>query len=649
MNISGPKSYKRAIDSIWCILISFIFEDRVGRVRHQSKCASPAYARRYHCIRHTIYLCGRQFLSLVFAKHSSVTSCMLCFLKVLAAGLLLSFSGSHYVSAESTTIVHNSIRASSFANLSTAVISRQTQNKTIVIDDEQHCADLYVPADRGISVVAGGRISVAAGKTLRIDGRFSATFTQIFIGSGAVRFGPESVTAVYPQWWGRDTAAIQQAIDSFNTVYFTGEYFVDRTIHGRSQLSLRGQPSAKIYYTYQQLDSDPADRISLFVFPDGVSNVDVSCLELVYLGTFDTGSSYSGKINGLFFQGVNNLLISDVDIHGFNHSGIKLLRGESWSAQVTIAKSKLHNNRVAGIWFAKADGLSIVHNDLFENGSATDPGTGYGCAGSYGHLFEHAKNVRIYDNRVYYNKRVGIDLHTGENVVIENNNIYGSTETSPSIGDMIDGIYLGEIYGDIRVINNIIRSFRDHGEKSSYACYAVKIGYPWPGTRLNQARVTIEISGNLIHDFDVAGGMQRGYIIGFIDNDFAHLKVTVADNIIDAGTIFSFINANSSGGSAEHNAWNITRNIFMGKQLLYVPFALTQITDVSMSNNAICINASSHNNKSVVVLKATDDLRHPRVLIVGNTVRAPEDDWKLYYENYAAEKRDNYVNNRHDR
>lgn len=73
---------------------------------------------------------------------------------------------------------------------------------------------------------AGGVFSIAAGKTLTINGPVQAPPTQIFTGSGTVAFGQGSISEVFPQWWGAvgdgvadDTAALTA---TFKSLQFTG-------------------------------------------------------------------------------------------------------------------------------------------------------------------------------------------------------------------------------------------------------------------------------------------------------------------------------------------------------------------------------------------------------------------------------------------
>ena len=62
--------------------------------------------------------------------------------------------------------------------------------------------NLTIPATTELYVPKGAYLSIAAGKTLTINGTFPAGPYRVFTGSGAVMFGSESVKEIYPEWWG---------------------------------------------------------------------------------------------------------------------------------------------------------------------------------------------------------------------------------------------------------------------------------------------------------------------------------------------------------------------------------------------------------------------------------------------------------------
>ncbi len=88
------------------------------------------------------------------------------------------------------------------ATLAAAVASADSVNKTIVVTSPITIDDVTVPATIALRCELGGVITVGTGKTLTINGPFSAGLYQCFSGAGSVVFGSGSVSEVYPEWWG---------------------------------------------------------------------------------------------------------------------------------------------------------------------------------------------------------------------------------------------------------------------------------------------------------------------------------------------------------------------------------------------------------------------------------------------------------------
>lgn len=133
--------------------------------------------------------------------------------------------------------------AGGFKNLSTALASPSTVGQTVVVSKPM--AINNKTTDRAITVTAGGKINVGSGKTLAVNGPFSAGLYQVFTGSGSVLFGltPDILQRV---WFPADydfTATIQsiltragspklssgsflttgQLLVSLSDVYFSGQ------------------------------------------------------------------------------------------------------------------------------------------------------------------------------------------------------------------------------------------------------------------------------------------------------------------------------------------------------------------------------------------------------------------------------------------
>ncbi len=89
-----------------------------------------------------------------------------------------------------------------FPNLTEAIVSIKTEGKTILVATPVTADNLSIPDNRSITIMKGGFITVNAGKTLVINGPFSAGQYNIFKGTGSIIFGSGSVSEVHPEWWG---------------------------------------------------------------------------------------------------------------------------------------------------------------------------------------------------------------------------------------------------------------------------------------------------------------------------------------------------------------------------------------------------------------------------------------------------------------
>jgi Pectate lyase superfamily protein len=222
---------------------------------------------------------------------------------------------------------------------------------------------------------------------------------------------------------------------------------------------------------------------------------------LKYLGKFDTGKSYSGFVEGLHIFDSSNILVDNIEVSGFNSSGIRF-DGKKKITYDNISKSNkvqncyLHHNRVAGlalVWQEK----SIVRKNIFErNGLAGDVGTGYGfiCG-----TLSIVKNITVTNNLTKNNYRKGLDCHEIEDLVMKDNKC---------IGDGLFGIFVSNsIYpmGKTIIENNTIICDPDFIPTARSVEYYTGIFYMYsdidPQTKYIK-EPTLRIVGNKITGMD---------------------------------------------------------------------------------------------------------------------------------------------------
>jgi len=132
-----------------------------------------------------------------------------------------------------------------------AIDSLARNGGTFVIHPRLHpyrlVGKITIPNNVTMSFGNGATIEMRINDTLDINGPLRAGRHKIFEGEGFIRFGPNSVDEVYPDWWGivyadssvDNSVSIQKAINSINAYgkngkiisVGSGEIYVRNTIN----------------------------------------------------------------------------------------------------------------------------------------------------------------------------------------------------------------------------------------------------------------------------------------------------------------------------------------------------------------------------------------------------------------------------------
>lgn len=116
--------------------------------------------------------------------------------------------------------------------------------------------DVTIAKGTSLEIKQGGVITVPTGRTLTINGSFSAGIYQAFncVGTGRVVFGPGSIKEAYPQWWGFSTsetaannaaALLATLTASYRVVIPEGEYTITGIVHPNRQNHIVGIGSVR--------------------------------------------------------------------------------------------------------------------------------------------------------------------------------------------------------------------------------------------------------------------------------------------------------------------------------------------------------------------------------------------------------------------
>jgi len=328
------------------------------------------------------------------------------------------------------------------------------ESKTVVVAAARTVtSNLTIPANIHLQFLASGRLEIAEGATVTINGPLDAPLQPIFAGSGVATFGLENtaVACVYPQWWGArgddkhdDTAAIQAALNAARdmgggeVVITKGTFKTTGTLHvwgvekhDRSSLATRSiqvrgvsRRSSVIHYT--------GDGICMWLCTDeDVGGRDsyhsAAVVQLLHL----KGTERSGI--GLLLAGTGaggtggSAIVENNCIEGFD---VGLQVGHSYGSRFSHNKIRYNNT---GLQIGDAGGTG--------GGGATVNGNSF-----RDNEFSHNRNIGV---RIYiggYNLFEGglIECNGDEGIYIERaaNNIWSHHVTFRNI--WIEGNQLGK-------------------------------------------------------------------------------------------------------------------------------------------------------------------------------------------------------------
>ena len=229
--------------------------------------------------------------------------------------------------------------ARNYGLLSTAISQIGSTVGTLLISTAQVVtADMTIPTTLSLNIIKGGYIAISSGKVLTIDGTLNAGLYQIFAGSGSVVFGNNSVSEVYPQWWGGladsntdQTAYITSALNTNLPVCVT-------TGTWKCNITINNLVGAKIYGS-------------------GMNSI---------LKTYDNSSPVI-TINSTSVQTVGTQL-SNFTIDGNSLSvGIYMLATTPWIVHGSVIKELYIHHCKKGIYINSGTIAEEVYFNIFEN------------------------------------------------------------------------------------------------------------------------------------------------------------------------------------------------------------------------------------------------------------------------------------------
>lgn len=398
-----------------------------------------------------------------------------------------------------------------FVSLAATVAHIGSESAELQITRGTHkvAADLTVPANVTLRFV-GGKLEVASGVTLTINGPLDAPLAQIFSGAGSVSFGAGAVKVVYPEWWGakadgatNSTTAIQSAVAAAVQAIcrlLLGRYIVDTPIAVKSNTRVEGcgpftivewsdGAAPSVFRNQNYTDGSPRD-----------SNIVIRDLQIV-AGTAEE-YAWGGGVHLCYVDGVD---VSGVTVGGGNGNGITVSR---------CTRARVENNIVdgcagVGIDLSATQDFVVVHNEVASAGQ-----DGIACYSPH--------NGGAEEPNCLHGVVLGNYLHDGGGIVVGVFNQDGNTKSTKYInviGNIITNSDIVSILVSggaayVNVADNIIR------EPDSIGIQVYGGSHTIAPAHINIRGNTVESGANLgiylsaetssLTDISIQGNIVRG-------------------------------------------------------------------------------------------------------------------------------------------
>jgi len=338
-----------------------------------------------------------------------------------------------------------------FRNLSAATAHFGRAAATVTISAPQKVTTLTVPAGITLKLEGEGRLDVAAGGRLLINGPFSAPLRPVFGGSGQVAFGPAALHAVYPEWWDVDGGqgaayAIQSAIDSLRQgdVHLSARTYL---LNRRTRIALIGSPDA--------VDAVLIPKTGVNIRGEGYNSV------LKVADNFTAGGDY------VVFAPRRAEPTSSITFGNFRIDGngsrnlVRGGRGGTLRRAMALWLFRGRDIRIEGVWFENHPGTNVVKfgsdNLSYLVTDSTVSGCSFSSVGAaipgnrlqndHSTLYISGRNVRVIDNRlsnpVPYDENgppaavvAGIEMH-GDDMAVSGNQVKNYGTGGYIVGDGI--------------------------------------------------------------------------------------------------------------------------------------------------------------------------------------------------------------------
>ena len=248
--------------------------------------------------------------------------------------------------------------------LANAIAALSSGTKTVIVTDEQHIivnTSCYNP----IVVMEGGSIVISSGVTFKQGTYFSAGAYQVFsVGTGTLLFSEGAVKEILPEWFGMIATpsfegsnaaaflvAAQVAYLCSVPIRLSAGVYDMGSVTLTASVSIIGSGVGK---SILQAGQGGTATVSgqLIYFNDSSAN------ENLQLKDFTINMSYHSSVAGLVLKGINNSLVSDIEIIS-GSVGLQL----SAATNSSFERITCHDQSTSGIVIDAATCGDLVFND----------------------------------------------------------------------------------------------------------------------------------------------------------------------------------------------------------------------------------------------------------------------------------------------
>ena len=405
---------------------------------------------------------------------------------------------------------------------------------------------------------AGGKFSIASGKTLTINGPIQAVPAQLFEGLGTVAFGQGAISTVLPQWWGAlgdgvqdDAPALRKAMATGRNVYLIGGTYLMDSVDAafnydgnawvlkftNSNQKLSGGPRASIKFGAGMVDEGGQTYGAGLLLVSSVTDLEISGILFDMNGENNLVGAV-GVRNCIALKVVDSNRVKIKDNHFYNCPGHNGITTDLTSYQIQIESNIFTNGGTSipgninqGDWsaiYCESDETVVSNNIIIHEAVPFAPAGGIEFHGSR----------MVGKGNIIKNSYPGIYIGGFTGHDISDLNISGNVMQDCRAGIM----FSGHLIRRCNIIGNTIHLNRDQFTDYTVDQSCVGIWQHHDGTNVYATHfgslIDCNISDNTIVQTDIPSADQTGTGMLFATVDGLMVSNNIIRNVAATGVIF---------------------------------------------------------------------------------------------------------------